>query len=105
MKHTPCEIVSSPRASERIRAAAVFLEGLAAGTEALVIAASREAADDLVRAISRKRGAIFGIHRLTLNRLAGLLAADHLIQHGLAPAAGLAVEAITARVVHRLKGT
>ena len=70
-----------------------------------MIAASREAADDLVRGISLGRGATFGIHRLTLNRLAGLLASDHLNEHGLAPAAGLAIEAITARVVHRLKGT
>ena len=76
-----------------------------AGAEALVIAASREAADDLIRGIARKAGAIFGIHRLTLNRLAGILAADHLIQRGLAPAAGLAIEAITARAVHRMKGT
>jgi RecB family exonuclease len=75
------------------------------GTEALVIAASREAADDLVRKISLARDATFGIHRLTLNRLAGLLASDHLNTYALAPAAGLAVEAITARVVHRLKGT
>ena len=105
MKHTPCEIVSSPRASERIRAAATFLEKLPAGTEALVIGASREAADDLVRGVSMRSGATFGIHRLTLNRLAGLLASDHLNLNALAPAAGLAIEAITARVVHRLKGT
>jgi len=105
MKQTPCEIVSSPRASERIRAAAGFLEALPAGTEALVIAASREAGDDLVRGISLGRGATFGIHRLTLDRLAGLLASDHFNQRGLAPATGLAIEAITARVVHRLKGT
>src|SRR5271167_1076933 len=105
MKHTPCEIVSSPRGSERIRAAATLLEALPPGTEALVIAASREAADDLVRGISLGRGATFGIHRLTLNRLAGLLASDHLNRYGLAPAAGLAIEAITTRVMHRLKGT
>src|SRR5262249_23249725 len=52
-----------------------------------------------------KRGATFGIHRLTLNRLAGLLASDHLNEHRLAPAVGLAVEAVTARVVHRIRGT
>ena len=86
MKHTPCEIVSSPRASERIRAAAKFLEALTPGTEALVIAASREAADDLVRRISLARGATFGIHRLTIGRLAGLLASDHLNMYALAPA-------------------
>ncbi len=70
-----------------------------------MLAASREAADDLVRGISLRRGATFGLHRLTPNRLAGLLAADHLNERGLAPATGLAIEAITARVVHRLKGT
>jgi ATP-dependent helicase/nuclease subunit B len=105
MKDTPCKIVSSARASERIGAAAAFLEALPAGAEAVVIAASREAADDLVRGISLRRGATFGLHRLTLNRLAGLLAADHLNGNGFAPAGALAVEAITARVVHRLKGT
>ncbi len=105
MKNLPCEIVSSPRAAQRIRAAATFLDRLPAGTEAIVIAASREAGDDLVRGISRPRGALFGIHRLTLSRLAGLLATDHLVESGCAPAAGLAIEAITARVVHRLRGT
>ena len=52
-----------------------------------------------------ERGATFGIHRLTLNRLAGLFASRSSPSDGLAPAAGLAIEAITARVVHRLKGT
>jgi RecB family exonuclease len=105
MKHTPCELVRSPRASQRIGAAAACLEALPTGAEALLIAPTREAADDLIRRIAVKRGATFGIHRLTLGRLAGLLASDHLNAHGLAPAAGLALEAITARVVHRLKGT
>jgi ATP-dependent helicase/nuclease subunit B len=105
MKHFSREILTSPRASQRIHAAATFLKSIPAGTEALVIAASREAADDLVRGISLDRGASFGIHRLRLNPLARLLASDHLNRGGLAPAAGLAIEAITARVVHRLKGT
>ena len=81
------------------------MEALPPGTEALVVAATREAADDLVRKVSLARSATFGIHRLTLGRLAGLLATDHLYSHGLAPAAGLAIEAIAARVVRRLKGT
>ncbi|HVN29945.1 MAG TPA: hypothetical protein VMT64_15720, partial [Candidatus Binataceae bacterium] len=105
MKHTPCEIIRSPRASERIDAAAAFLDALPVGAEALLIAATREAADDLVRRIALRRGAGFGIHRLTLGRLAGLLASDHLNAHALAPALGLAVEAVTARVVHRLRGS
>src|SRR4029077_8438329 len=105
MKRTPCEIVCSPRAADRVLAATSFLEELPSGTEALVVAASREAADDLVRRVSRARVAVFGIHRVTLNRLAGLLAAEHVLGSGLAPAAGLAVEAVTCRIVHRLRGT
>ncbi len=70
-----------------------------------MIAASREAGDDLVRDISLRRGSTFGIHRLTLSRLAGLLASDRLSGQGLAPAAGLANEAVTARVVHHMRGT
>jgi len=105
MKATPCEIVSSPRATDRISAAAAFLDLLPAGVEALVVAATRDAADDLVRNAARAHGATFGIHRLTLGRLAGLLAVDHLYTYGLAPAVGLAIEAITARVVNRLQGT
>ena len=104
MKPTACEIVSSPRASDRLRAARAFLEALPADGEALVVAPTREAADDLVREASRKRGALFGVHRLTLNRLAGMLAAERILEAQAAPAAGLAIEAVAARVVHRLKG-
>ncbi len=71
----------------------------------LVIAAAREAADDLVRALAESRGAVAGIHRLTLNRLVALLAADRMAEAGVAAAAGLAAEAIVARAVHRLSPT
>lgn len=99
------QIIVSPRASERIDAAARFLDPLGAGDQAMVLAANREAGDDLVRSLARGRGALFGIHRMTLNRLAGVLASDFLLAAGLAPAAGLAIEAVTARVVHRIRGT
>jgi CRISPR/Cas system-associated exonuclease Cas4 (RecB family) len=99
------QIVVSPRASERLEAAARFLSTLPIRGEAMLLAANREAADDLVRTLARGRGALFGIHRMTLNRLAGLLASDFLLSVGLVPAAGLAIEAVTARVVHRIRGT
>ncbi len=105
MKPVQCEIVLSPRASARIEAARAFLGVLEPGAQALVVAPGREAADDLVRPAARLRGALFGIHRVTPGRLAGLLAADHLLRSGLAPAAGLALDAVAARVLHRLKGT
>jgi ATP-dependent helicase/nuclease subunit B len=104
MKPTACEIVVSPRASDRVRAARSFLEALPADAEALVVAPTREAADDLVREVSRAQGARFGVHRLTLNRLAGMLASERMLEAQAAPAAGLAMEAVAARVVHRLKG-
>ena len=99
------QIVCSPRASERIEAARAWIGSIAPGTEALVVAASHEAADDLLREFTVSRGATFGVHRLTLNRLIGVLAAEHMVNAGLAPAAGLAAEAVAARAVFRLKPT
>ncbi|MGH7947650.1 MAG: PD-(D/E)XK nuclease family protein, partial [Candidatus Binataceae bacterium] len=51
------------------------------------------------------RGSLVGAHRLTLARLAGLLAAEQLAASGLAPATGLAATAIAARAVQRLAPT
>src|SRR5271156_5492525 len=96
------EIIISERAAERIAAARGWLEAQPSATEILVIASVKEAADDLVRAFALSRGAMLGVHRMTLNRLVGLLAADDLADAGLAPADGLAAEAVAARAVFRL---
>jgi ATP-dependent helicase/nuclease subunit B len=98
------QILISPRASERATAAREWLARIAPATPALVLAANQEAADDLLRGLAAKRGALFAIDRLTLNRLAGLLAATYMAENGLAPAAGLAGEAVAARTVFRMKG-
>ena len=73
----------SPRAVERIAVARAALEHLASGGAALVLAATQEAADELVRAVALKRGALFALERLMLNRLVGLLAAEHAAVNGL----------------------
>lgn len=96
------EIIVSPRAADRIAAARAWLEALPAASEVLVIASVKEAADDLVRAFAVSRGAMLGVHRMTMNRLVGLLAAEHIADAGLAPADGLATEAVAARAVFRL---
>jgi RecB family exonuclease len=96
------QIVRSPRASDRIAAARAWLDEIPPGVEALVVAPNWEAADDLLRETANARGAIFGIHRLTLNRLAGLLAAETLAERNLAPAVGLTLTAIAARAAHVL---
>ena len=97
-------IVVSPRAAERLALARTWLAGLAPGSEALVVAPSPEAADDLVRGLALQRGAVFSIHRLTFNRLAGLLAAENAAAEGLAYVSGLGAQAVAARALFRLRG-
>ena len=99
------EIVVSSRAADRIAAARAWLEALPNASEVLVIASIKEAADDLVRGFAVSRGAMLGMHRMTMNRLVGLLAAEHIADAGLAPADGLAAEAVAARAVFRLAPT
>src|SRR5713101_3952567 len=99
------EIVVSSRAADRIAAARAWLEALPNSSEVLVIASIKEAADDLVRGFAVSRGAMLGVHRMTMNRLVGLLAAEHIADAGLAPADGLASEAVAARAVFRLAPT
>src|SRR5271168_4653820 len=96
------EIITAERAAERIAAARTWLESQPPAGEILVVASVKEAADDLVRAFALSRGAMLGVHRLTLNRLVGLLAAEELAYAGLAPADGLAAGAVAARAVFRL---
>jgi RecB family exonuclease len=97
------QIITSTRAAERIAAAREWLRALEPGAEAIVIAPARAGADDLVRALAAERGALAGIHRLTFNRLAGLLAADKMAALGLAPASALATRAVAARAVFHLR--
>src|SRR5208283_3282021 len=84
------EIIISERAAGRIAAARAWLESQPPASEILVIASVKEAGDDLVRAFAVSRGAMLGVHRLTLNRLVGLLAAEELADAGLAPSGVLA---------------
>src|SRR5215831_12233221 len=98
----PPRIIRSPRAAERIAAAREWLAAAEPAAEILVIAPTREAADDLVRGVAAARGAVAGIHRLTFNRLIGLLASETMVAKGLAPASDLAAQAIAARAVFQL---
>jgi CRISPR/Cas system-associated exonuclease Cas4 (RecB family) len=98
-------IATSPRISDRRAAAQEWLAALTPGVEAIVVTQVREAADDLIRSFAQARGALFGIHRMTLNRLIGLIAADSLAARRLAPADGLAIEAVAARSIFRLGDT
>ncbi|PWU22462.1 MAG: PD-(D/E)XK nuclease family protein [Candidatus Rokuibacteriota bacterium] len=92
------QLVESASSAERIEAARAFLAALPAGGEALVVGASRDAADDLVRRATVTRGATFGIHRASLAHLAVRIAAGELARLGAAPTSALGSEALAARV-------
>jgi len=89
-------------AASRLAAATAWLDALGPDSEALVIAASWEACDDLVRGTLGSAGARFGVVRTTLGRLATQLAALGLAQDGRAPVTELGRLAVAARAVHRL---
>ncbi|MGH7815196.1 MAG: PD-(D/E)XK nuclease family protein [Candidatus Binataceae bacterium] len=99
------KIIISPDANARVAAARAWLSALAPDSEALVIAHVKEAASDLVTGIAADRGALLGIHRMTLNRLAGIIAADRVATEGFAPAGPLAAEAVAARAVFSLESS
>ena len=69
--HMPAiSVLISASAARRLDAARRFLEALPPAAEATLVGASREAADELVRALSTTRGATFGWHRFSLPQLA-----------------------------------
>ena len=89
-------ILTSPAAETRIEAAADALRrGLGCG-EVLLVGETREAVDDLARDLAAEAGATFGLHRFSLRQLAASIATVDLARRGLAPASGLAMEAVAA---------
>jgi CRISPR/Cas system-associated exonuclease Cas4 (RecB family) len=95
-------LVVAPDAAARLAAATAWLAALPADAEALVVAPTWEAVDELARADAGGRGARFGLARTTLARLAASLAAPGLAESGKVPASGLSLAAVAARAVHRL---
>ncbi|HLL22327.1 MAG TPA: hypothetical protein VK427_09360, partial [Kofleriaceae bacterium] len=96
-------LVSAPRAELRLRAAAAWLESRPATEETIVVGATADAASEQIRAIAKVRGAAFGFHRFTLNRLAAELAKLAMVTANLATVGSLAIEALCARVIDRLR--
>jgi RecB family exonuclease len=95
----------SSDADERLGKAHDWLVARPHGEEVLIVAASPDAANDLLRgaSIGIGRCAAFGWHRATLTRLAATLAGPRLAERGLAPVSALAAQAVVARVVHELR--
>jgi len=95
-------LVVAADAGARLAEAAAWLGALPADAEVLVLAATRTAADELVRGVVAERGARFGVERLTLGHLAARLAVPALAAAGRVPASPLALDAVAARAVHAL---
>jgi ATP-dependent helicase/nuclease subunit B len=91
------QLLESAVAAERLDAAAAFLAAVPPAGEVLVVGASRAAVDDLIRALSARQTATFGLHRFTLTQLAARLAAPQLTAVGLATCTRLAAEAVATR--------
>src|SRR5262245_20910595 len=87
-------------AAARLECARRWIAERAGGEPVLVIAASPEAAAELLR--NSVDAAAFGWHRATLGRLAADLATPALAMRELTPIGALAAEAVVARVLHEL---
>ncbi len=98
-------LVVAPSAARRRAEAQAWIEAHPADRELLVIGASWEACDEIVRDVVRAGGVRFGVVRSTLGRVAGLLAAPALAGRGQVPASGLSLDAVAARAVHQLRAT
>jgi ATP-dependent helicase/nuclease subunit B len=89
--------VQSGSAAVRLREARRFLDQFEAGSEVLLLGASRGSVDDLARAIANERGATFGLHRLSFTQLAARLAALELASRERTPTTALGHQAVATR--------
>jgi hypothetical protein len=94
--------VTSSATRTRIRRAEAWLESRNPDEELLVIGASLDAANELVRRVANKKGAAFGWHRLTLPQLTFAIAASVLVVRGLTPVTRFGADALIARLVDRM---
>jgi CRISPR/Cas system-associated exonuclease Cas4 (RecB family) len=91
-------LCTSTLAADRLAAARAFLTtALADDARALIVAATRGAADDLARDVAVRLPATFGLERCSLTQLAARLARVPLASEGKAPATTLTAEAVAAR--------
>jgi ATP-dependent helicase/nuclease subunit B len=91
------KVLESARAEARLAAARDFVLSQPPGVEALIVAASRGAADDFARTLAVERGVTVGLHRFSFTQLAARLAAPALARRGVAPGTTLSAEAVAAR--------
>lgn len=95
-------LIESESAAARARAAVEWLRGRHR-EPVVLIGARRDAVDALVVRAVAEDGDAIGWERATLDSLAGRAAARELARRGLTPVAGTAIEALCARLLHRMR--
>lgn len=93
------DLFRSSSSAVRLAHAADALARLGAGDRALLVAASRAAADECAFAAAARRGGLFGVTRTGFHELALRLASARLARDGHNPLGGLATEALITRAV------
>jgi CRISPR/Cas system-associated exonuclease Cas4 (RecB family) len=89
-------IVESSEAALRLETAQAWLLAHAE-RGAVIVGASRGAADDLARTVAKARGGALGLHRFSFTQLAAHLAAPVLSTRGAVPVTRVGTEAVAAR--------
>jgi CRISPR/Cas system-associated exonuclease Cas4 (RecB family) len=93
-------LVVSTSAAARLDEASAFLDATAPASEVLVLAATRGAADDLLRRYASESSPVLGRHASTLWLAANELAAPALAERGARPLGGLSTVALASGCVH-----
>jgi RecB family exonuclease len=87
----------------RLARARAWLEARKPAEEVLIVGASLDAANELVRRVVSDKGAAVGWHRLTLAQFTAVVARPALILRGVVPLSRIGMHAVTARLVHRVR--
>ena len=95
------EILHAVRTDVLLDTAANFLREQSGHSEVIVVAPTRDAADDLARSIAT--GALIGVHRTTVDYLAAAIAQRALNSRKISPLSALAHEALAARVIQQAR--
>jgi ATP-dependent helicase/nuclease subunit B len=91
-------ILESSESARRLAEARAWLLARA-GRGAVIVSASRGAADDMARSVALARGGAVGLHRFSFTQLAAHLAAPVLAARGIVPATRVGSEAVAARAI------
>jgi ATP-dependent helicase/nuclease subunit B len=94
-------LATSATSHRRIQRASAWLKDKAPAEEILIIGATLDGANELVRNLAKDKGGVFGWHRFSLAGLAATLATPLLAERKLTTLSRIGSEAIMTRVVHR----